>query len=288
MLVFCDYQHATNECRKAKQMSVSERRERLIRAGACFWCLGLRHRAADCPANRPRCERCSGPHHFLLCERATSRTVNAAQADAAVPDQTSNATVITASAGGCGAILMQTAQVYATGESRQRMVRVMLDTGSNQSFVTAAVADQLQCRQLALDDVNVQSFGGGQMKTKMRKAQLSLKGLSDKASPLAISAYVVPTICSSPPRAEPSVRRHAHLMGLELAEPVTLEGEDRSISILIGQDHMREVIDGRMKTGMAGPVALGSRFGWIISGPSGSGESTQHVTSNFVRTEKIG
>ena len=164
----------------------------------------------------------------------------------------------------------------------------MLDTGSNQSFVTAAVADQLQCRQLALDDVNVQSFGGGQMKTKMRKVQLSLKGLSDKASPLAISAYVVPTICSSPPRAEPSVRRHAHLMGLELAEPVTLEGEDRSISILIGQDHMREVIDGRMKTGMAGPVALGSRFGWIISGPSGSGESAQHVTSNFVRTEKIG
>ena len=77
-------------------------------------------------------------------------------------------------------------------------------------------------------------------------------------------------------------------MGLELAEPVTLEGEDRSISILIGQDHMREVIDGRMKTGMAGPVALGSRFGWIISGPSGSGESAQHVTSNFVRTEKIG
>ena len=131
--LFCDYQHATNKCRKAKQMSVPERRERLIRAGACFWCLELRHRAADCPANRPRCERCSGPHHFLLCERATSRTVNAAQADAAVPDQSSNATVIAASAGGCGAILMQTAQVYATGESQQIMVRVMLDTGSSHS-----------------------------------------------------------------------------------------------------------------------------------------------------------
>ena len=84
--LFCDYQHATNKRRKAKQMSVPERRERLIRAGACFWCLELRHRAADCPAKRPRCERCPGPHHFLLCERATSRTVNAAQAGAAVPD----------------------------------------------------------------------------------------------------------------------------------------------------------------------------------------------------------
>ncbi|KAF0292423.1 hypothetical protein FJT64_009568 [Amphibalanus amphitrite] len=49
---------------------------------------------------------------------------------------------------------------------------------------------------------------------------------------------------------------------------------------------MREVIDGRMKIGTAGPIALGSRFGWIISGPSGSGEATQAATSNFIRAEK--
>ncbi|KAF0300865.1 hypothetical protein FJT64_000349 [Amphibalanus amphitrite] len=49
---------------------------------------------------------------------------------------------------------------------------------------------------------------------------------------------------------------------------------------------MREVIDGRMKIGTAGPIALGSRFGWIISGPSGSGKATQAATSNFIRAEK--
>ncbi|XP_043199160.1 uncharacterized protein LOC122368905 [Amphibalanus amphitrite] len=162
----------------------------------------------------------------------------------------------------------------------------MLDTGSNQSFVTSAVADQLHCQQLALDDMNVQSFGGGQTKQKMRKVQISLKGLCDGTPPLAITAYVVPTICSSPPRAEPAIRRHAHLKGLQLAEPVTLEGEDHTISVLIGQDYMREVIDGRMKIGTAGPIALGSRFGWIISGPSGSGKATQAATSNFIRAEK--
>ena len=63
----CEYQHATSICRKAKHMTIADRRDRLIRAGACFWCLEPRHRAAECPANRPRCERCSGLHHFSCC-----------------------------------------------------------------------------------------------------------------------------------------------------------------------------------------------------------------------------
>ena len=289
--LFCDYQHATSKCRKVKHMTITDRRDRLIRAGACFWCLEPRHRAAECPSNRPRCERCSGPHHSLLCERSASRTVNTAQLETSATEPPSNPTVIAASANGAsagcnGAILMQTARVYAMGETDRKVVRVMLDTGSNQSFVTSVVADQLHCQQLALDDMNVQSFGGGQTKQKMRKVQISLKGLSDGTPPLAITAYVVPTICSSPPRAEPAIRRHAHLKGLQLAEPVTLEGEDSTISVLIGQDYMREVIDGRMKIGTAGPIALGSRFGWIISGPSGSGEATQAAASNFIRAEK--
>ena len=76
--------------------------------------------------------------------------MNAAQTELPAPDQPSSATVIAASAeevnaGGSGVILMQTAQVYAAGESGQKRVRAMLDTGSNQSFVTASVANQLQC-----------------------------------------------------------------------------------------------------------------------------------------------
>ncbi|KAF0290106.1 KH domain-containing, RNA-binding, signal transduction-associated protein 2 [Amphibalanus amphitrite] len=157
---------------------------------------------------------------------------------------------------------------------------------SSRVLVPVKEHPKLHCQQLALDDMNVQSFGGGQTKQKMRKVQISLKGLCDGTPPLAITAYVVPTICSSPPRAEPAIRRHAHLKGLQLAEPVTLEGEDHTISVLIGQDYMREVIDGRMKIGTAGPIALGSRFGWIISGPSGSGKATQAATSNFIRAEK--
>ena len=122
--LFCEYQHSTYKCRKAKFMSVPERREKLVRAGACFWCLETRHRAAECLANRPRCERCAGPHHPLLCERGTSRSVvTTTQVESA--EQAPDATVVAASTQNIGykttVILMQTAQVRERMETTRRL-----------------------------------------------------------------------------------------------------------------------------------------------------------------------
>ena len=71
-----------------------------------------------------------------------------------------------------------------------------------------------------------------------------------------------------------------------------MEDDDMSVSVLIGLDYMCQVLDGRMKRGESGPVALGSRFGWILSGPAEVGEETARAVkdgtaiSNFIRAEK--
>ena len=199
--LFCGYQHATNKCRKAKFMTVSERREKLVRAGACFRCLELWHRAAECPANGPRCERCGGPHHPLLCERGASRSVvTVAQSAEEVAEQGPDATVVAATTQGTSSktkrILMQTAQVVAEGDVGHRQtVRVMLDTGSNQSFIRADAANLLRCRQISRDDMKVQSFGGGTIHQRLRKVQVSLTGIGVLSRPIGIAAYEVPGIC---------------------------------------------------------------------------------------------
>ena len=190
-------------------------------------------------------------------------------------------------------ILMQTAQVVGEGENgNHQKIRVMLDTGSNQSFIRTDAANTLKCRQLSRDDMKVQSFGGGVMQQKMKKVQVTLIGPNAGRKPLVIAAYEVPEICCSPPRAAPDVKRYSHLVGLDLAEPVTMEDDDMPVSVLIGLDYMCEVLDGRMKRGDSGPVALGSRFGWILSGPAEVREETARTVtdgtaiSNFVRAEK--
>ena len=55
-----------------------------------------------------------------------------------------------------------------------------------------------------------------------------------------------------PPMMEPGVKRHPHQKGLEQAEQLIRNVEDRLIPSLIGQDYMRETIGGGMRTGAAG------------------------------------
>ena len=321
--LFCNYPHETNLCRKARSWTVKERRDRLIQVGACFWCLEPRHRAIQCPAKRPRCEKCNGPHHHLLCERGSRplsgttppppRTSGAGPAVTATvsshlsdgpgvavssrrPDGSSSATVTAASAGAVGSgprrsssvILMQTAQVLASGESGHvRRVRVMFDTGSNQSFIRSDIARAIRCPSMGESDVNIQAFGGTSLSQRLPIVQVGLKGLVEGAKQFTITALEMPTICASPPKATAEVTRHAHLLGLTLAEPLTSHNNDLSVSILIGQDHMRELIDGRIRKGDNGPVALGSHFGWILSGPSEEGvPSANSIMTNFVHTSQ--
>ena len=221
--------------------------------------------------------------------------VTTTQAESAEP--TPNATVVAANTQTSGpkpnTILMQTAQVVAEGESRNgQKIRVMLDTGSNQSFIRSDTANSLMCRELSRDDMKVQSFGGSMIHQKMRKVQVSLTGLNSGKKPLTIAAYEVPEICSSPPRAPPGVMSYPHLTGLDLAEPIAVGDGNMPVSVLIGQDYMCEVLDGRMKRGETGPVALGSRFGWILSGPAefveeaGQAETGAAVITNFIRAER--
>ena len=293
---FCEYPHCAEDCRRAKNWSVTERRERLRRTNACFWCLQRGHRAADCVAGRPRCTGCGGRHHSLLC----SGTTNAAANMATVPPETSHinmenpaanpgedtensATVTAARATKRDKVLMQTAKVEAVGETSSRTVRIMLDSGSNQTFVRTAVARDLGCHVLGSEPLRVETFGGGQTAPCLtRKVQLTLK-VSDRRE-VALAAYEVPDICAAPPTATVNeLSKYPHLTGLQLAEPSGRSSLGEEVDVLIGLDHLQDVLDGRMKMGSSGPIAMGSIFGWILAGRMQStGGGITPVVSNFV------
>ena len=275
-----------------------ERRERLRRTGGCYWCFETGHRAADCAANKPRCTSCSGRHHVLLCSGPTSAAVNAAAAaspttaDTALTsleseDTGANVTVTAASTAKQSKILMQTAQVKAIGEISSRTVRIMLDSGSNQTFVRTAVARDLGCRALNSEPLRVETFGGGQAAHCVtRKVQLSLK--SDSKSDVTITAYEVPQICAAPPTATAAeLKRYPHLTGLRLAEQPEGTCANQDVDVLIGLDHFQEIVDGRMKVGSTGPVAMGSHFGWILAGRvhAKDDRTAPLVMSNFIRAD---
>ena len=290
--VFCGFPHPSEECRKTRDLTPAERRERVMRRGGCFWCLKpSSHRAADCRQSRPRCTVCNGRHHPLVCDRPPAV---AAAAGSGSADGASAAHSVTVTAASRAAteqrqvVLMQTAQVAVSGLKGTRRVRVMCDSGSNTTFIRSDTAQLLGCRVLATEPLMVSTFGGGQAAHQVSsKVQVGLR--TQSGSMLQVTAYEIPSICGPPPViSRDELQQYDHLRGLTLAEEASgALADGGEVEILIGQDFLQDIYDGEMRVGRSGPMAISSRFGWILCGRSSHSETRQPVMTNFVRTESV-
>ena len=72
-------------------------------------------------------------------------------------------------------------------------------------------------------------------------------------------------ICS-PPFTAIDISGYPHLQELQLSEFSQDEPVDH-IDILIGSDHYWDVVTGDISRENNGPVAIDSKFGWLLSGP---------------------
>ena len=102
---------------------------------------------------------------------------------------------------------------------------------------------------------------------------------------IEISTLCFPKICSAV-SAKINVNNYAHLQGLELADASIVEGSQQNIDVLIGSDFYFDVVSGDVVRGNSGPVALGSTFGWTLSGHAIVEESSDTFTTTNLIIEK--
>ena len=133
---FCRGSHKHEDCKKMKD--TNERKNLLRKYSRCFNCLDKGHMARNC-MQKVFCRNCKRQHHTALCEGKNSKKVEEegdkkgeSQHEGPVnPVNTNNAFVATS----CR-IALQTAQAVVKGD-KQRRVRVLFDSGSHKSYVTA-------------------------------------------------------------------------------------------------------------------------------------------------------
>ena len=83
-----------------------------------------------------------------------------------------------------------------------------------------------------------------------------------------LTLFSVPTICE-PLTCHPLVDcrdAYPHLSGLEFVDEPE-DGQELHVDILVGSDHYWDLITGRVQSGSDGPVAIDTKFGWVLSGP---------------------
>ena len=279
--VYCKEHHYSASCDRVT--NANERKEVLKRDRRCFVCLGKNHRSAQCDPKR-RCRRCGGGHHQSICEKSNhsyqpnppkplinppppneGNSVNEPESRASTTTVIDQHQVTTTATKSHHQVLLQTAVTYAKSlnGSSEIPVRVLLDSGSQRSYITSSLKRRLGLPTIKTETLNLNTFGDDNYtKQRCEVVQLSLKG---KTRERKITALCFPKICS-PLTTTLDLSRYPHLHGLELSDLNVLKEQpvESNIDVLIGADYYFDILTGEIVRSESGPIAINSDFGWVV------------------------
>ena len=186
----------------------SSRRQILRTSGRCFNCLQKGHLSSDCRSSN-RCRKCKKKHLSSICEglfpdkqptptvqltanQPTSSSTSQLNPDA--PSYVGTPTSSTLCSDNRKTVLLQTARTRVHNPSDPLEVRLLLDGGSQRSYITDRVRKLLALEPSGEDRLSIAAFGSRREKPKL--CPIVNVGLMTKGySHMHLSLFVVPMIC---------------------------------------------------------------------------------------------
>ena len=296
----CGKGHHVANCFLFERRSLDDRLQLAKDKGLCFNCLeptSPSHYSIVC--RYPGCpkEGCKRKHHFLL-HRNTSTGIK--DLENQEKDKDTNEDEFTARTGVASGflstsldnqvMLLPTAMVNLVSRDTIVPVRVLVDSGSDQSYIREEIVQSLGMETKgAAKTMTILMHGGQARNTRVKRASFQLLARNQKTN-IAFHAWSVPTVCSPPERAAVNLERYPHLKGLPLADTDPRSGA--TIDILLGADQWSRIMKGGIRKGSpSSPMALNSVFGWLLSGPTGVEQphsckaSTHHATTKILEDD---
>ena len=214
-----------------------------------------------------KCYNCRGKnHHTSICENTTNIDDKKDSIDINEENEEKVAMVIDAKTH----VLLQTADCIISNprETKELKIKVLLDPGSQKTYLSDAVKDYLKLDAIAKQNVVIKTFGStiGKLK-ELGEFKFALRGLHGNCLRLYMSGFSVPVVYGrvSGQKIDFVKSSYPFLRDLKLADSGQSKGK---IDLLIGADFYWSVVDGAVKRGDdVSPVALGLKLGWLLSGP---------------------
>ncbi|XP_045032722.1 uncharacterized protein LOC116934425 [Daphnia magna] len=285
----CGGAHRLVSCPELQRKSPSERALVAKEKGVCFNCLGGKHRSADC-RSKPACEStgCRARHHSLLHgaervfpEKSTPRQFPSSaggqecfqgpQTLAIAPRLTSD-------------VLLAVVPVRLRAGCRTLDVFALLDTGSQATLLREDAANALGLTGRPRK-IRFGTFHGNDPVVETRLVGFSVSSLEGDQNYKVSDAFVVPRLNVGQRKIKDVLASFDYLRDLNF--PARDAGE---VQILIGMDvqdaHLNIEVR-RPPSGVRGPNAVLTPFGWCVVGRTYPLPAVEDPSINFVKLGTI-
>ena len=152
--------------------------------------------------------------------------------------------------------------------------RALLDSDSSASFVSKKLAQSLRLKR-SKQKVSVSGIGGCCPDLAIKSiANFKISSVSNINTSTEISALLVPRVIRDLPVTPVPIHDNwSHLSGIRLADPQF--NIPSRIDLLLGVEVFAKILlQGRRE----GPVAIQTKFGWVLCGKTGSLTCTSAIT----------
>ena len=189
-------------------------------------------------------------------------------------------------------VLLQTASVEVynpTDPSLTIKLRLILDSGSQRSYLTEQVKNTLGLQRIKRQHLSISIFGTS--RSDPRHCEVVCIGIVTKSGQdEVVELLVVPRICNalSAQPVQLCSNTFPHLTPLTLADTHPAD-VPLNVDMLIGSDFYWQLATGEIIRGHTDPVAVNTKLGWVLSGPANSNvEDDYNATVLTVHTLHIG
>ncbi|XP_052757236.1 uncharacterized protein LOC128202123 [Galleria mellonella] len=271
--IMCSENHALYTCISFLNLSVKNRIKLIDDKKLCQNCLRSGHTVNECIFGA--CKRCNKKHNSLihtdgevvasaLADRAhySLPADNARRSSTALHSQTNNTGDLNTTLFPMQQVLLCTALVdIFDGNKRCFTIRALLDNGSQHSFISNQLFQQLNISSI---QSTIRITGVGQSLTQSNKiCEVNIRSKVNDYK-MRVQCMVLPCITSTIPSKPMDYKSLRIPDNIQLADPTF--NEPSAIDLLIGADLFWDILyENRIRL-PSGPFLQNSKLGWLISG----------------------
>lgn len=177
--------------------------------------------------------------------------------------------------------LLATAIVRSEKNGQDVDIRVLIDSGSQCSFLTEELSQRLNLIKQKVNPIDVSGLGISKSADIQYMVTLNLKPRFDSNFCINVDALVLPKITRSLPNEYIEKNEWAHIKNVILADPAF--NVPAPIDLLLGANHYNEImLEGVKKGDRDAPLAQETVFGWILTGMTETQVATNHEAISLV------